>query len=116
MDLLLASQAERGMRIIQREKTHLKAPDEAMIEKTYQKVRSIHAEAYSWEPPPVQSVEGLQSTRIREYVKGWITEWDLKRLDPGYNPEIEVTVLKPDYTEDPNLQRPSEEEPDGGPE
>jgi hypothetical protein len=49
-------------------------------------------------------------------VKRWITEWDLKRLDPGYNPEIEGTELKPDYTEDPNLQVPSEEEPEGRPE
>jgi len=27
-----------------------------------------------------------------------------------------VTDLKPDYTEDPNLQVPSEEEPEGSPE
>jgi len=115
-DLLLASQAERGMRIIQRERTLLKTPDSAIVEQTYDKVRSIHAQAYDWEPPQVSSVERLGTTRMREYVKGWITEWDLKRLDPGYNPEIEGTELKPDYTEDPNLQVPSEEEPEGRPE
>jgi hypothetical protein len=53
---------------------------------------------------------------MREYVKGWITEWDLKRLDPGYEPKIEVMELNPDYTEDPHLQVPSEEEPEGRPE
>jgi hypothetical protein len=115
-DLLLTSQAERGMRIIQRERTPLKTPDGAIVEQTYDKVRSIHAQAYDWEPPPVSSVERLGTTRMREYVKGWITEWDLKRLDPEYNPEIEVTKLKQDYTEDPNLQVPSEEEPEGRPE
>jgi len=115
-DLLLASQAERGMRIIQRERTPLKTPDGAIVEQTYDKVRSIHAQAYDWEPPPVSSVERLGTTRMREYVKGWITEWDLKRCDPGYKPKIEVTELKPDYTEDPNLQVPSEEEPEGRPE
>lgn len=115
-DLFLTSQAERGMRIIQRERTPLKTPDGAIVEQTYDKVRSIHAQAYDWEPPPVSSVERLGTTRMREYVKGWITEWDLKRLDPEYNPEIEVTKLKQDYTEDPNLQVPSEEEPEGRPE
>lgn len=117
-DLLLASQAERGMRIIQRERAPLKAPDSTVLEQTYEKVRSVHAEAYAWEPPPATSVELLRATgtRMREYVKRWITEWDLKRLDPGYNPEIEGTELKPDYTEDPNLQVPSEEEPEGRPE
>lgn len=115
-DLLLASQAEQGMRIIQRERTPLKTPDGAIVEQTYDKVRSIHAQAYDWSPPSVSSVERLGTTRMREYVKGWITEWDLKRLDPGYTPEIEVTELKQDYTEDPNLQVPSEEEPEGRPE
>ena len=117
-DLLLASQAERGMRIIQRERAPLKAPDSTVLEQTYEKVRSIHAGAYAWEPPPVSSVELLRATgtRMREYVKRWITEWDLKHLDPGYKPKIEVTELKPDYTEDPNLQVPSEEEPEGRPE
>lgn len=115
-DLLLASQAERGMRIIQRERTPLNPPDDAVLKQTYNKVRSIHAEAYGWEPPPVSSVEPLSTTRMREYVKGWITAWDLKRLDPEYNPEIKVKKLKQDYTEDPNLQVPSEEEPEGNPE
>lgn len=115
-DLLLASQAERGMRIIQRERTPLAAPADAIVEQTYEKVKSIHAQAYDWEPPPVASVERLGTTRMREYVKGWITEWDLKRVDSGYIPVIEMTELKPDYTEDPNLQVASEEEPEDRPE
>ena len=110
-DLLLASQAERGMRIIQSERVPLKAPDNTVLEQTYEKVRSIHAQAYGWDPPLVLSVERLSTTRMREYVKGWITEWDLKRLDPGYNVEIEVTELTQDYTEDPNLQIATEEGP-----
>jgi hypothetical protein len=104
------------MRIIQRERTRLKTLDGAIVEQTYDKVRSIHAQAYDWNPPPVSSVERLGTTRMREYVKGWITEWDLKRLDPGYEPKIEVMELNPDYTEDPHLQVPSEEEPEGRPE
>jgi len=113
-DLLLASQAERGMRIIQRERIPLKAADDTVVERTRNKIRSVYASAYDWEPPTVSSINGLVSTRMREYVKGWITEWDLKRLDPKGHVEIEITEMKQDYTEDPNLQISSEEEHEGG--
>ena len=104
-DLLLASQAERGMRVIQSEAIRLKSPDSAGLEQTYEKVRSIHAKAYEWTPPQVLSVKRLETTRrMRQYVRGWITEWDLKRLDSEYTPEIEVTKLEQDYTEDKNLE------------
>ena len=113
-DLLLASQAERGMRIIQRERIPLKAADNTVVERTRNKIRSVYASAYDWEPPTVSSINGLVSTRMREYVKGWITEWDLKRLDPEGHVDIEITEMKQDYTEDPNLHVSSEEEHEGG--
>lgn len=108
-DLLLASQSERGMRLIQKAFELLKGPDETTLNQTYEKVRSIHAQAYNWSPPPVQSIERLRSNRMRQYVRGWITEWDLKRLDPGYNPKIEVAKLEQDYTEDKSLEVETEE-------
>src|SRR3990170_7231528 len=115
-DLLLASQAERGMRIIQSqsEGNSLKAPDDTVVEQTYNKLRSVYAQAYGWEPTTTSSINGLTSTRMREYVKGWITEWDLRRLDPEGHVEIEITEMKQHYSEDPNLQVSSEEEREGG--
>jgi len=107
----LARQAERGMRLIQREKVRLRAPDDQTIQQTCEKVRTIHAEAFGWQPPPV-SVERLGITSMREYVKRWITEWDLKRLDPGYTVEIEKAPLSQNYTEDAILETSSEEEPE----
>ena len=103
-DLLLASQAERGMKVIQNEFKLLKMPDKDVLAQTYEKVKSIHARAYDWDPPSVQSIENMSSARMRQYVKGWITEWDLKRLDSGYIPKIEVGGLEPNYTEDKNLE------------
>lgn len=103
-DLLLVSQAERGMRVIQNEIKLLKMPDKDVLAQTYEKVKCIHARAYDWDPPSVQSIENMSSARMRQYVKGWITEWDLKRLDSGYIPKIEVGGLEPNYTEDKNLE------------
>jgi hypothetical protein len=105
----LAKQAERAMRLMQREKVRLQAPDAQAIQQSCEKVRAIHAEAYGWQPPPVP-VERLGMTSMREYVKRWITEWDLKRLDPEYTVEIEKTTLDQNYAEDAVLETSSEEE------
>ena len=112
----LARQAERGMRIIQKEKLRLKAPDAQAVQQTCEKVRAIHAEAYGWQPPLLSFDERLSTTSMREYVKRWITEWDLKRLDPAYTPAIEKTALDQNYSEDTALETSSEEGPEREPE
>ncbi|MBM4274345.1 MAG: hypothetical protein FJ134_07795 [Deltaproteobacteria bacterium] len=103
-DLLWASQAERGMRIIEREANPLASPDDSLLQAVYAKVKSIYADAYEWSPPDVTGVEKTITTRMRHYVKGWITEWDLKRKYPDYLPRIEGEDLKPGYSEDRDLQ------------
>ncbi|MBI5193841.1 MAG: hypothetical protein HZA08_10435 [Nitrospirae bacterium] len=93
------------MRLIQPERDLIiKAPDANIIDRTHKKIRSIYTQAYHWEPPLSSSIEGLTSTSMREYVKGWITEWDLKRIDPQVQIDLEFTNLKQDYTEDKNLE------------
>ncbi len=107
-DVLLADQAVEGMRVIESERVRLAGPYDRMIEETQRKVRAIHASAYHWDPPLIPSGERLSSTRMREYVKGWITEWDLKRLAPQETVDLEVTPLRPSYTEDAELEIPPE--------
>jgi hypothetical protein len=50
---------------------------------------------------------------MREYIRWWITEWDLKRLFPEYQPEIEATPLTFDYSEDADLQESDAEGANG---
>lgn len=107
-DVLLADQAVEGMRVIESERARLAGPYDRMIEETQEKVRTIHASAYQWDPPTIPSGERLSSRRMREYVKGWITEWDLKRLAPEETVDIEVTPLRPSYAEDAELETPVE--------
>lgn len=109
-DMLLASQAERGMKILERDRIPLNVPDTATMAATQKKVRAIHAGAYEWDPPPLVADEGLRTTRMREHVKGWITEWDLKRLYPDHAVQLETTELRQEYGEDRNLTRSAEEE------
>ena len=102
-DHLIASQAERGMRVIGRP-LKLAPPSGRVIDETYERVRALHGQAYSWSPPPVSSAERATSTSMREYVRWWITEWDLKRLYPDYAPALEATPVGPTYAEDPDLE------------
>jgi hypothetical protein len=108
-DFALASQAEAGMRVIQRNRVRLKPPDDEGLKDTYDRVRSIHGGAYNWDPPNISTGEKLSTTRMRQYVKRWITAWDLRRLDSDYKPEIEVSELSPHYDEDVDLDSPNEE-------
>jgi hypothetical protein len=110
-DLVLSRQAEQGMRLIECERIPLVGPYDQLVEEIYHKIRSIHGAAYGWEPPQVPTIERLSSTRMREYVKGWITEWDLKRLDPTRKVEIELTEIRQDYSEDIELEGALEDNP-----
>ncbi|MGH2584834.1 MAG: BREX system ATP-binding domain-containing protein [Dehalococcoidia bacterium] len=104
--------AERGMNAIRRDAIALRQPDKAMRGRTYDLVRALHARAYDWEPPDVDRIEWLGSRPVREYVRSWITEWDLARLYPGYRAQVEVEEVVLSYAEAPELEPPTEEAED----
>ncbi len=111
-ELLLASQAERGMRLIARDAVPLTGPDPQAVDRTRDQVREIHAQAYGWTPPSLEAAERLSTTRMRQYVRRWINEWDLRRLYPEHPVETVVDELKMDYSESPDLERTSDEDTD----
>jgi P-loop Domain of unknown function (DUF2791) len=102
-DELLAAQAETGMRIIEREQVQLQPPGREELDRTYAQLKQIHAEAYDWPPPDVAGLERLPSNRMRQYVRAWINEWDLRRLDPSYHPEISAGGLSVDLSDESDL-------------
>jgi hypothetical protein len=108
----LAPHAERGMRVIGRP-LRLPSPNRNTVRRTYEQVRRLHGLAYDWDPPAVGSAPFATSTSMREYIRWWITEWDLKRLFPEYQPEIEATPLTFDYSEDADLQESDAEGANG---
>jgi hypothetical protein len=100
----LAEHAVQGIRLIERESEPLIRPYESMVDALYERLHSLHGSAYSWTPPPVSAVEKLSSTRMREYVRGWITEWDLRRLYPEAHLDIEILEVRQTYEEDQELE------------
>jgi hypothetical protein len=103
-DELLAAQAETGMRIIEREQVQLQPPGREELDRTYTQLKQIHGQAYGWSPPDVPGLERLPSNRMRQYVRAWINEWDLRLLDPTYQPEISVGGLEVDLSTDSDLE------------
>ena len=99
-----ALQAIQGIRLIEQEGAPLIRPYDSMVDALYERLRSLHGSAYSWTPPPVSAVEKLSSTRMREYVRGWITEWDLRRLYPEAQLDIEILDVRQTYDEDQELE------------
>lgn len=100
----IAGDALNGIRVIEQEGEALIRPYEPMVDALYGRLRELHGTAYSWNPPPVSAVEKLSSTRMREYVRGWITEWDLRRLYPEAQLSIEITDVRQTYEEDQEFE------------
>jgi len=95
----MAALAEAGMEHVERDLLALVPPDETELDRAYGILRQLHGAAYDWEPPDVVGLERLGATRMRQYVRAWINEWDLVRLDPDYRPVTDVVDVPADYGE-----------------
>jgi len=112
---LLAGLAEAGMRVIERDQIRLQPPDRNELDRTYAELKQVHAAAFGWTPPDVEGLERLPSNRMRQYVRAWINEWDLRRLDPSYSPEIAVSDVDVDLSDafEPSADTFSDADSDG---
>jgi hypothetical protein len=99
-----AALAETGMRHIEHDMVLLEPPDNAELDRAYAALKKLHGQAFGWSPPDVHGLERLGATRMRQYVRAWINEWDLVRLDPAFLPQTEVIAITSDYREDGALE------------
>ncbi len=103
-----AALAEAGMRRIQQDMVQLAPPEDAELDRAYAALKRLHGKAFGWSPPDVPGLERLGATRMRQYVRAWINEWDLVRLDPQFQPQTEVAQIAADYSEDSALEATAE--------
>jgi hypothetical protein len=108
-DQLLASRAQRGMRLITRDVARLRGPTRPAIAQTREQVRALHAGAYRWDPPSLAPDQRLTTTSMRQYVRRWINEWDLMRLYPGERVDTQFAELEIDLSESPELETGEED-------
>lgn len=110
-DVLTAARAEAGMQLLEHGVRNLAEPDGDMLLNLYGQLKTIHSEAYGWEAPEIDHDLGRGSIgRIRSYVRRWINEWDLRRLYPDTEPDIEETELTFSREEDKTLEQTCSED------
>lgn len=112
-DLLSASLAERAMDAIERRLHLIPEPDHDRLERTLGDLAEVYATAYEQRPRPAGELTRRPMWQMRQYVRGWINSWDLERIDPTYEPDVEVHRLVTEYTEDEVLERSPDEEESG---
>ncbi|MDN5747861.1 MAG: DUF2791 family P-loop domain-containing protein [Pseudonocardia sp.] len=104
----IACRAETAMGLIENDMLLLDAPDDAELDHAYRRLRALHSQAFDWDAPDVTGLERLGTTRMRQYVRAWINEWDLVRLDPAFQPDSQVTPVTSNYDELPELDWPED--------
>ena len=104
----MVEDAEKGMALIETKTIPLNSPSRPQIGETYAQVRELYRVAYDWEPPAIDGIlEYAGSTRMRQYIRAWITTWDLRRLY-DYHAHTEASDLAVSYEEDADLQSDAE--------
>lgn len=102
--------AEIGMTLIEKRATRLTAPDEERLHRNLDRVRELYAESYGWPGYGGDIGERRAGRTMREYIKAWVTAWDIHRLY-GERDEIETETLASDYTENRDLEHAPVGEP-----
>ncbi len=61
----------------------LRPPYEQQLQACLDKVRALYDQAYGWRPEDIDIGAIAATTSMRQYIKSWITTWDLERLYRG---------------------------------
>jgi hypothetical protein len=109
---LTAALAETTMDAIDNELLLLLQPSQADLAEVLGALSEVYAEAYDCQPEELNAALRV-GQQMREYIRFWITTWDLKRVAPTYEPEIEVQHIRDDYAEDVLLEKGAEDEDAG---
>jgi hypothetical protein len=99
-----AELALAGIRHIERTvlERRLLPPSPEDLAACHEKIRSLYSSAYDWPAPPLPPPERTSSRTMRQYIKGWITQWDLSRLGVS-NVLLISEGIPSNYTEDATL-------------
>ncbi|MGD0076130.1 MAG: hypothetical protein ABSD31_17590 [Candidatus Binataceae bacterium] len=99
----IAERARLGIDTLERKQVLLQNPNAALLEVSLDKIRGFYSDAYGWDVSATDVGEITAAKSMRQYIKSWITTWDLERL---YNtrPEIETVDVAPDYEENKDME------------
>ena len=100
-----AFQSEEGVHL-------LRMPDDGVLQASLDRTRTLYERAYGWRPPSLGIGARSATQSMRQYIKSWITQWDLQRIY-GTTAVIDAGTLDSDYSENTDMeQSAAEDEPD----
>ncbi len=102
-----AALALAGIRHIEHtvQRHRLLAPTPGDLALCHDKVQRLYGAAYGWTAPALPPAERTSSRTMRQYIKGWITQWDLQRLE-GREVALVSGSIASNYAEDASLGEP----------
>ncbi|MBA3520482.1 MAG: DUF2791 family P-loop domain-containing protein, partial [Rhizobiales bacterium] len=96
--------AELGMKLIEKGENRLSPPTDDQLHRNLDRVRHLYAESYGWPASAGTIGQRASSRTMREFIKAWITVWDIDRIY-GQADAIDTETLPPDYTENKELEQ-----------
>ncbi len=99
-----AAMAKRGIAWLEQPLFKLTPPDETQLRRSLDKIGNLYRDAYDWVPPDIGIGQREATKSMRQYVKSWITTWDIERLY-GETPQIETATIPSDYTENSDIEQ-----------
>jgi hypothetical protein len=111
---ITAALAESAMDEIERKLLRLREPWQDDLGDVLATLSEVYAIAYDCAPAKLDA-SFKPGQQMREYIRSWITTWDLNRVAPSYEPDIELEPIEADYAEDALLEKPVEEDEQGDP-
>jgi hypothetical protein len=100
-----AERARIGMNVLEKNQVLLGPPSSERLQTSLNKMREFYSDAYNWDATVTEVGEITSSKSMRQYIKSWITAWDIERLY-GIHSTIETLVVAPDYKENQDIERP----------
>ncbi len=102
----MARQAELGMQWLTSRRARLSEVTDDAVEAAVEHIRRIYSRAYDWAPPAGTAAIGGagHQKRMRYKVRAAITTWDLQRLRPDSDPDVETEEYHLTYREDHDLE------------
>ncbi len=80
----------------------LRNPGAEELARACLRLREIYEVAYDWPTPALTAGERMATRTMRQYIKSWVTQWDLQRLT-GHGVLIVEETMSANYEEDAGL-------------
>jgi hypothetical protein len=85
---------------VRRHRLPLPGADE--LARDCRRLREIYTAAYDWPAPDLNPGERTATRTMRQYIKAWVTQWDMLRLGNGAGGIVEE-AMRSNYEEDEGL-------------